>query len=163
MRLLRSRKARLNVFTGSLTLSCGLSQNSKEKNHSFSMKGCLSAEGGRKAGGSGGFGIAILLRYFSMDGIKFETNLAYGSIESRNTTLHSREHLLGWTYILPQHLQRRSILSIGDVLKRYIRSIIGDGSNTNVWSDIWLSEGSLIDLFGERVIYDSGSSETRDQ
>lgn len=31
----------------------------------------------------------------------------------------------------------RSILSIRDVLKRYIRSIIGDGSNTNVWSDIW--------------------------
>lgn len=54
----------------------------------------------------------------------------------------------------------RSRLSIRDVLKRYIRSIIGDGSNTNVWSDIWLEEGSLID--GERVIYDSGSSETRD-
>lgn len=73
------------------------------------MKGCLSAEGGRKAVGSGGFGIAILLRYFSMDGIKFPTNLAYGSIESRNTTLHSREHLLGCTSILPQHLQHLEI------------------------------------------------------
>lgn len=72
------------------------------------MKGCPSAESGRKAGGSGGFGIAILLRYFSMDGKKFPTNLAYGSIESGNTTLHSREHLLGCTSILP-HLQHFEI------------------------------------------------------
>jgi len=50
----------------------------------------------------------------------------------------------------------RSILSCRDRLKESIKTFIGDGSDTNVWSDIWLDQGRLLDLFGERVIYDSG-------
>lgn len=41
-------------------------------------------------------------------------------------------------------------------MKESIKTFIGDGSDTNVWSDIWLDQGRLLDLFGERVIYDSG-------
>lgn len=48
----------------------------------------------------------------------------------------------------------RYILSCRDRLKD--KTIIGDGSDTNVWSDIWLDQGRLLDVFGERVIYDSG-------
>lgn len=71
---------------------------------------------------------------FSMEGILFPTNLAYGSIESRKTTF-AFIRIRGSIFrdVRPSYHTSnilRSILSIRDVLKRYIRSIIGDGSNS---------------------------------
>lgn len=37
-----------------------------------------------------------------------------------------------------------------------IRHIIGNGISTRFWTDPWLDNGSLLDAFSDRAIYDLG-------
>ncbi|KAK8485776.1 hypothetical protein V6N11_034303 [Hibiscus sabdariffa] len=100
------------------------------------MKGCPSAESRRKAGGPEALGLQSCCAILAWMEKSFKQTLLMGQLNPR--TLHYIHRNTFWDVRPSYHTSNilRLILSIRDVLKRYIRSIIGDCSNTNVWSDI---------------------------
>lgn len=50
----------------------------------------------------------------------------------------------------------RGLLRVRDKAKPLIRHIIGNGTSTRFWTDPWLDNGSLLDAFSDRAIYDLG-------
>ena len=50
----------------------------------------------------------------------------------------------------------RGLLRVRDKAKPLIRHIIGNDTSTRFWTDPWLDNGSLLDAFSDRAIYDLG-------
>ena len=51
----------------------------------------------------------------------------------------------------------RVILRTRDLLKEHVKMEVGDGRRCRVWLDPWLQGDSIIQQFGDRVIYDASS------
>ena len=51
----------------------------------------------------------------------------------------------------------RAILRKRNFLEDHVKIGVGDGRRCRVWLDPWIQGGSIIQQFGERVIYDVGS------
>jgi hypothetical protein len=51
----------------------------------------------------------------------------------------------------------KKLLKLRDIAKKFIRFKIGDGNRTYLWLDNWHPLGRLVDRFGFRIVYDSGS------
>ena len=65
-----------------------------------------------------------------------------------------------WDINVPQNYSWnwRKILKLREVFRPYVRHVIGDGEDTWLWFDYWLPPGPLQQLYGNRIIYDSGLS-----
>jgi hypothetical protein len=50
----------------------------------------------------------------------------------------------------------KKILKLQDLAKRFIWFKVGDGSNVFLWLDQWYPAGYLLDMYGFRIVYDSG-------
>ena len=52
----------------------------------------------------------------------------------------------------------RKILKIREKFRRQIKTIIGNGTQTFMWYDLWHPNGPLFPLYGNNIVYDSASS-----
>uniref|UniRef100_A0A5B7BNK9 Reverse transcriptase domain-containing protein n=2 Tax=Davidia involucrata TaxID=16924 RepID=A0A5B7BNK9_DAVIN len=57
---------------------------------------------------------------------------------------------MSWTW--------KKILKLRPTAKKFISSKLGNGENTFLWFDSWLPRGSLVDRFGENIMYALNSS-----
>ncbi|KAJ9536236.1 hypothetical protein OSB04_un000585 [Centaurea solstitialis] len=65
----------------------------------------------------------------------------------RSSTLWTVRPAHGWSWTL------RKMWSLRDMIRPFIRKVIGNGSTTNAWEDTWLSCGPLASLISYRRIH----------
>jgi hypothetical protein len=50
------------------------------------------------------------------------------------------------------------LLNLRKLLKKFISFKVGEGTSISLWFDLWHPAGRLLDTYGFRIVYDTGSS-----